>query len=160
MARKYIWTLCLTIGIIGNGCFVSYLHTDEFVFINETDRTIEFYIWPHMIDGVHVSTEKRTIKLLPNSKSKVFTMLSSGGKEINPNLHQGILLTFLLDDYRENKIFILVNGTECFLFENSGFALASNYENEVSSRRDRRVRHTYTFTNADFETGKPCEEEE
>jgi len=151
----------LIIGAIGNSCLVSYTLRDEFLFINETDHAIEFYIWPHMVDGVWVSSlERKTIKMLPNSKSRVFAIQTPSGPEVNPVLSQGTLLMFLRTHYVEDRISILVDGTECFLFENSGFALASNYESEVSSRRDRRVRHTYTFTNADFETGKPCEKEE
>jgi hypothetical protein len=148
----------LIIGITGNSCLVSYALTDEFIFINETDHTIELYIWPHKIDGVGVSSlERRTVKVLPNSKSKIFSVPTRGSKEINPNLPQQFIQFSL--GYERGQTSVFVDSTECFLFEETGFALASNYENEVFEG-DRRVRHTYTFTNADFEIGKPCEEEE
>ena len=159
MQRVYIWTLCLTIGITGNSCLVSHTLRYEFVFINETDHTIELYIWPHMIDGVWFSSlERRAVKILPNSKSRVFAIPSPSGPEVNPALPQGVLQMLLHGPLIEDMVSILVDDTECFLFRDSGFALASNYKSEVFER-DRRVRHTYTFTNADFEVAKPCEEE-
>jgi len=140
---------------------------DEFVFINESDHTIEFYIFgANMEDGIPlIYQERRIVKLLPNSKSKVFAyMYNVTSRKIDPNLNQqwleGVLNShYYWHHYGKNGKPVFVDSTECFLFRNSGFALASNYESEVFER-DRRVRHTYTFTNADFEIGKPCEEED
>jgi len=160
MARKYIWTFCLTIGIIGitNSCMYDYNIDREFVYINETDHTIEFYIWAEIEDGVVVSVPLElpiAVKILPNSKSKVFSTGNGeyGRIKTNPNMGQWIIEALV----GRRGASILVDGTECFLFENSGFALASNYKNEVL--KDWLVRHIYTFTDADFEIGKPCEEE-
>ena len=164
MQRVYIWMLCLTIGVIFNSC--SYGMIDEFVFINESDHTIEFYIFgANMEDGIPlIYQERRIVKILPNSKSKVFAyMYNVTSRKIDPNLNQQWLKGVLNYHYywhhysRDGKP-VLVDGTKCFLFEESGFALASNYESKVFER-DRRVRHTYTFTNTDFEIGKPCEEQ-
>jgi len=165
MVRKHIWTLCLVIGVIFNSC--SRCLMEEFVFINETNHTIEFSIWwAQMEDGVWLgSLERRIVKIPPNSKSQVFAYIYNvSSKKIIPNLHQQNLEGLLgyyhyWQHYGRRGIPVLVDGTECFLFENSGFVLASNYESEVFER-DRRIRYTYTFTNVDFEVAKPCEEEE
>lgn len=153
--------LCLIFGVLSNSCNYSYEITDEFVFINETDHTIEFYIWANVENGVPVWKLPTAVKILPNSKSKVFFTVSVPGpkKMNNPNLPQGLLLMVLQRGYDGDRVSsILVDGIECFLFENSGFALASNYKSELLG--DRHARHTYTFTNADFEIRKPCEEED
>jgi len=146
------------IGVIGNSCMqVSYGGELEFVFINETDHTIEFCIWADIEDDTSApySEWPRTVKILPNSTSKVFAIETVGGsKGISPDLHQKTIENLICSF--DEKFSILVDSVECFWFENTGFALASNYENEVLG--DRRVRYTYTFTNADFEIGKPCEE--
>lgn len=159
MQRGIVWTFYLIIGVIGNSCiYRSYSSKREFVFINETNRTIEFTIWADLEDNESIVywEKPRIVKILPHSRSNVFAFVNMSPPIINPIMPEKTPM--LLISRSEHGASILVDSTECFLFDNSGFMLYSNYENEVLD--DRHVKHIYMFTYADFEIGKPCEEEE
>jgi len=162
MQRVYIWTLCLIIGVIFSGCtLTSWGIKFEFVFINQTDYTIEFMINSDKEDGVWLSDDNRWSRMLeipPNSISKVLANVGDGPKRIDPILNAREAIRHLLFNLEHKSGTVFIDKTECVFFDNSSFALASNYEYEVFG--DRHIRYTYTFTNADFEVAKPCEEEE
>jgi len=159
MRQKLIYILFLITGIssvIFCGCDaqIDRQHIREYVYINSTDHTLQFTVWIDKEDGVVVSTGPYGDKLLvipPHSSSGVLSITGLGGKTANPSQRA-------IDVILTSKPKVYLDDISCVVFEESGLALLSNYQYEMLG--DRHIKYTYTFTDADFENAKPCEEEE
>jgi len=144
---KKFWMICLTIGFIlfFNNCkhsSTSWLSIYEFVYINQTDYTLEFV----------PASYSNNVVILPQS-SRIVVVQRSCEETIDKKCAKSILCIFLTDDVNKGAI-VFIDETLCVEFFESGFVEILNYQYKMLGKR--HVRYTYTFTETDFEEPKPC----
>jgi hypothetical protein len=128
-----------------------YLHNYEFIYNNETSHTLKFEVFSDDLYGYLV--------VLPQSSNNAEIQYSGAKSMIGVRDPQFVLDKLLFINYsfldsREKPIFI--NETSCVEIFESGFLSIENYQIKVIN--ERHIRHTYTFTDADFIDVKPCVE--
>jgi len=151
MQQKRTWRPYLLIGInililSLSGCSrgeSDYLIDTEFVFINESNRTIVF--------TVKNPTTNKTISLSPNERYSSSHLAEAGYDNPNPeSCCQGVL-NGVLDGADRGDIIVEYDNKTCFI---EAPAMISNYTNEILGHR--LFRYTFVFTDEVLENPIRC----
>jgi len=153
MQQKKTWRPYLLIGIsllIINlsGCqkLVEYRLDTEFVFVNESNRTITFTIFDHTKLDIRAE-----LILDPNEKHSFLHRASGGYDNPNPNSCCYELLHSVLDGADRGDIIVEFDNKSCRVQEP---AIISNYTNEVLG--ERLFRYTFVFTDEVLDNPLEC----
>lgn len=124
---------------------IEYRLDTEFIFENQSDKTISFAI-------NDPNSSRNEISLLSNTSDIIRLIPSEGTKDPNPNTCCQGLLHSVLDGSDKGSIIIKYDNLKCIVEVPANIA---NYKSEKIS--ERFFRYTFTFTNEVLDHVSDCQ---